>query len=227
MLATDAGNRADRPDSGSTGRWRRAPRRRRLLCAGCPSGSRGSSATFDPTVVLAQSPFEAAAAYAGRALARRRVPVVVELHGDWASFARLYGSRVAATARAGARPARRVVAPPRRRRPHALAVHDRARAPPRSRARRHVHDLHRPVGVRRSTHSRPRPSVRPRSSSASSSATRTWTGSSPPGGSRRLACRTRGSSSSARGRCAPTSSGSSPTSRSRRRGTRLCRRPRW
>ena len=45
-------------------------------------------------VVLAQSPFEAVAAYAGRTLARRRVPVVVELHGDWASFARLYGSRL-------------------------------------------------------------------------------------------------------------------------------------
>ncbi|MBA2332565.1 MAG: glycosyltransferase family 4 protein [Actinobacteria bacterium] len=49
---------------------------------------------FRPAVVLAQSPFEAAAAYAGRKLARRRVPVVVELHGDWASFARLYGSRL-------------------------------------------------------------------------------------------------------------------------------------
>jgi len=47
-----------------------------------------------PVAVLAQSPFEAAASYAGRALARRRVPVVVELHGDWASFARLYGSRL-------------------------------------------------------------------------------------------------------------------------------------
>lgn len=47
---------------------------------------------FRPQVVLAQSPFEATAAYAGRLLARRRVPVVVELHGDWSSFARLYGS---------------------------------------------------------------------------------------------------------------------------------------
>jgi glycosyltransferase involved in cell wall biosynthesis len=49
---------------------------------------------FRPQAVLAQSPFEAAAAYAGRRLARRRVPVVVELHGDWSSFARLYGSRL-------------------------------------------------------------------------------------------------------------------------------------
>ncbi len=50
--------------------------------------------TFRPVAVLAQSPFEAAAAYVGRGLARRRTPVVVELHGDWASFARLYGSRL-------------------------------------------------------------------------------------------------------------------------------------
>jgi len=47
---------------------------------------------FRPDAILAQSPFEATAAYAGRLLARRRVPVVVELHGDPATFARLYGS---------------------------------------------------------------------------------------------------------------------------------------
>lgn len=55
---------------------------------------------FRPDAVLAQSPFEAVAAYLGRLLARRRVPVVVELHGDPATFARLYGS-----------PLRRVLAP--------------------------------------------------------------------------------------------------------------------
>ena len=49
---------------------------------------------FRPEAVLAQSPFEAAAAYTGRALARSRTPVVLELHGDWSSFARLYGSRL-------------------------------------------------------------------------------------------------------------------------------------
>jgi glycosyltransferase involved in cell wall biosynthesis len=47
---------------------------------------------FRPDVVLAQSPFEGAAALAGRRLARSRVAVVVELHGDPASFSRLYGS---------------------------------------------------------------------------------------------------------------------------------------
>ena len=55
---------------------------------------------FRPDAVLAQSPFEATAAYLGRLLARRRVPVVVELHGDPATFARLYGS-----------PLRRLLAP--------------------------------------------------------------------------------------------------------------------
>ncbi len=42
--------------------------------------------------ILAQSPFEATAALIGRRLARTRTPVVLELHGDPATFARLYGS---------------------------------------------------------------------------------------------------------------------------------------
>lgn len=50
--------------------------------------------------ILAQSPYEALAAFAGRALARSDSPVVVEIHGDWRTWARLYGS-----------PARAVVAP--------------------------------------------------------------------------------------------------------------------
>lgn len=55
---------------------------------------------FRPDVVLAQSPFETVAALLGRRLAGSRVPVVLELHGDPASFSRLYGS-----------PLRRVLAP--------------------------------------------------------------------------------------------------------------------
>jgi len=43
---------------------------------------------FAPVAIVAQSPFEAAAAL----LARTGVPVIVELHGDWRTFARLYGS---------------------------------------------------------------------------------------------------------------------------------------
>lgn len=55
---------------------------------------------FEPDAVLAQSPYETAAALVGRRLARSRTPIVVELHGDPATFARLYGS-----------PLRRLLAP--------------------------------------------------------------------------------------------------------------------
>jgi glycosyltransferase involved in cell wall biosynthesis len=43
---------------------------------------------FRPDAIVAQSPFEAAAAH----VARTGVPVIVELHGDWRTFGRLYGS---------------------------------------------------------------------------------------------------------------------------------------
>jgi glycosyltransferase involved in cell wall biosynthesis len=55
---------------------------------------------FEPDAVTTQSPFEAIAVLAGRNLARRRAALVVELHGDWRTFPRLYGS-----------PVRRVLAP--------------------------------------------------------------------------------------------------------------------
>jgi glycosyltransferase involved in cell wall biosynthesis len=50
--------------------------------------------------ILAQSPYEALASLAGRKLARSDAAVVVEIHGDWRTWSRLYGS-----------PARAVVAP--------------------------------------------------------------------------------------------------------------------
>lgn len=50
--------------------------------------------------ILAQSPYEALAALAGRKLARSDAAVVVEIHGDWRTWSRLYGS-----------PARAVVGP--------------------------------------------------------------------------------------------------------------------
>jgi glycosyltransferase involved in cell wall biosynthesis len=53
-----------------------------------------------PDAIVAADPFTAASAIAGRTLSRRRVPLVVEVHGDWRTFARLYGS-----------PARRALAP--------------------------------------------------------------------------------------------------------------------
>ena len=44
--------------------------------------------SFEPDAVLVQSPYEAAAAL----LARRSEPVILEVHGDWRTATRLYGS---------------------------------------------------------------------------------------------------------------------------------------
>ena len=48
--------------------------------------------TFRPDAVVAQSPYEAAAVLAGRLLARSQARVVLEVHGDWDTATRLYGS---------------------------------------------------------------------------------------------------------------------------------------
>ena len=55
---------------------------------------------FEPDAVVAQSPYEGLGILAGRALAHRKPTVVVEVHGDFRTATRLYGS-----------PARRVLAP--------------------------------------------------------------------------------------------------------------------
>ncbi len=47
---------------------------------------------FRPTVLLVQGAHEAALALAGRRLARSGVPVVLDVHGDWRTATRLYGS---------------------------------------------------------------------------------------------------------------------------------------
>jgi glycosyltransferase involved in cell wall biosynthesis len=56
--------------------------------------------SFRPDAVIAQSPYEGLVALAGRALARSRARVIVEIHGDWTTATRFYGS-----------PLRRLVAP--------------------------------------------------------------------------------------------------------------------
>jgi glycosyltransferase involved in cell wall biosynthesis len=48
--------------------------------------------SFRPDVLFVQSPYEAAAALAARAVSRSRARVVLELHGDWRTATRLYGS---------------------------------------------------------------------------------------------------------------------------------------
>ena len=49
---------------------------------------------FHPHAVLAQGAHEAAAALAGRKLARADTAVIADLHGDWRAPTRLYGSRL-------------------------------------------------------------------------------------------------------------------------------------
>ena len=52
-------------------------------------------------MVICQSPYETAAVLAARKLARSKAAIVAEMHGDWRTLTRLYGSS-----------ARRLVAPP-------------------------------------------------------------------------------------------------------------------
>lgn len=48
--------------------------------------------SFQPDVVMAQSPYEGFAALVARFAARSSAKVVVEIHGDWHSATRMYGS---------------------------------------------------------------------------------------------------------------------------------------
>jgi glycosyltransferase involved in cell wall biosynthesis len=59
-----------------------------LFWLSLPWRIRREAGSFRADAIVAQSPFEAAAAL----LAGAGVPVIVELHGDWRTFARLYGS---------------------------------------------------------------------------------------------------------------------------------------
>jgi phosphatidylinositol alpha-1,6-mannosyltransferase len=52
---------------------------------------------FTPDAVIAQSPYEAIAALAGRRLAGVKTKVIVEIHGDWHTATRLYGSSLRST----------------------------------------------------------------------------------------------------------------------------------
>ena len=48
---------------------------------------------FQPDAIFASDPFLGAATLVGRTLARSGTKVIVEVHGDWKTFTRLYGSR--------------------------------------------------------------------------------------------------------------------------------------
>jgi glycosyltransferase involved in cell wall biosynthesis len=49
---------------------------------------------FEPEVVVCQSPYEACSCLAAWRLRRRRPKLIVELHADWRTATRLYGSRL-------------------------------------------------------------------------------------------------------------------------------------
>jgi glycosyltransferase involved in cell wall biosynthesis len=49
--------------------------------------------TFEPDAVLVQGAHEAASTLVGRRLARRDTKVILDVHGDWRTATRLYGSR--------------------------------------------------------------------------------------------------------------------------------------
>src|ERR687898_429844 len=55
---------------------------------------------FRPEAIIAESPYTAAPALVGRAIARGKPQIVIEVHGDWRTATRLYGS-----------PSRRVLSP--------------------------------------------------------------------------------------------------------------------
>jgi glycosyltransferase involved in cell wall biosynthesis len=93
-------------DSGpSDDRFRLAPARPHqldglLFYLRLPPRLRRQILSFRPQAIFASDPFLGAAALAGRALRRWRVPVIVEIHGDWRTPSRLCGS-----------PARRLISP--------------------------------------------------------------------------------------------------------------------
>jgi glycosyltransferase involved in cell wall biosynthesis len=79
--------------SGSDPRFRLAATRSgALFWASLPLRIAAELRRFRPAAVLAQSPYEAVAALAARRLAGSRARIVLDVHGDWRTFTRLYGS---------------------------------------------------------------------------------------------------------------------------------------
>jgi glycosyltransferase involved in cell wall biosynthesis len=63
-----------------------------VFLARLPARVAGEIRRFRPDAVIVQGAHETAAVLLGRRLARSRVPVVLDLHGDWRAAARLYGA---------------------------------------------------------------------------------------------------------------------------------------
>ena len=58
-----------------------------------PARLRNEIRRFDPEAVIASDPIVGAAALIGRGLSGRKPALIVEVHGDWRTFTRSYGSR--------------------------------------------------------------------------------------------------------------------------------------
>jgi glycosyltransferase involved in cell wall biosynthesis len=79
-------------DTADDGRFRLVPGRSPAFYLSLPLRVAEELRRFRPDVVIAQSPYEASSVLAGRALARSRARLVLEVHGDWHTATRLYGS---------------------------------------------------------------------------------------------------------------------------------------
>ncbi len=64
-----------------------------LFAARLPFRVRRMIAEFEPEVIVAADPLVGASVLAGRRLAGVATPVIVEVHGDWRTFTRGYGSQ--------------------------------------------------------------------------------------------------------------------------------------
>jgi len=91
-LATEFDLRVLATGDGDDGRFRLRSARSPAFYLALPFRIARELRDFRPVVVVAQSPYEGAAALAGRSLARIPVKVLLEVHGDWETATRLYGS---------------------------------------------------------------------------------------------------------------------------------------
>jgi len=74
------------------GRFRLVASRTPAFYLGLPLRVARELRVFRPDAIVAQSPYEAAGALAGRRLAGSRARLLLEVHGDWDTATRLYGS---------------------------------------------------------------------------------------------------------------------------------------
>ena len=89
---------AEPGSSRSTERFRLSMPTRPALLSGAISQARLLSIArqireFEPDAIICADPFLCAAALVARGLVRRATPVIAEVHGDWRTFMRSYGSR--------------------------------------------------------------------------------------------------------------------------------------